>query len=128
LGSSMQNKSGELIPIADVLFCEGWRTPCTYVSKHYASLPQSSGVYIFLSSPIAELTSRDDRQRRVFYVGMARRLARRFQNHHVLVLLDDYHTQIWFRSVPVAMLRQTERELIHKYNPPYNIIGRRRGE
>lgn len=65
----------------------------------------------------------------VSYVGQSQSLARRLRAGHEILyeLRRDHFVRQWFKCFPENLLRDTERELIKFYDPPFNIIGRRRG-
>ena len=111
--------------LRDLLYTKGWRTPNTY-SEHWDQIPAGPGVYLFLE---CDLDSHPV-QGRVLYVGMSTNLALRHRSHEVAYELAKTirFFQTWF--LPIAdegCLRSIERDLIATYNPPYNIVGRRRG-
>lgn len=105
------------------LIADGWVTQDTY-SKEFAPLIDGPAVYLFL------LHEREEyRKAIVAYVGMSDRLRRRIATHNILPLLQKpgYWPMTWFRPVPRKLLRETEREYIRRFDPPWNIVGRVRG-
>jgi len=104
----------------------GWQTPDTY-SGAYALIPDTSGVYLL------ECFKYEDYEQKligVCYVGQARSLLRRLSKHEILQKLRceyEFYVRRWFRLVPIDKLREIERQFIKFYNPPFNILGRRRG-
>lgn len=113
--------------LADILETEGWRTPETYFSRRYEKIPFASGVYLFLHRNIDDFTVHPERDR-VMYVGMSECLARRLSNHPIFYELSKrLYVQPWFKTLPSARLRAEERQLIARFNAPFNIIGRPRG-
>ena len=105
------------------LGADGWRTPDTY-SAHYEPLTDEAAVYLFRAFDQVWF----DRAF-IAYVGMATNLQNRLSGHEVLskVRRAGFYVQRWFKPVPTAELRSTERKIIEKYDPPWNLIGRRRG-
>ena len=119
----------ETIPWGDAraiqlgLIAEGWRTPSTY-SDHFDEITDRPAVYLFL------LMNRETyREAIVAYVGMSTRLSQRLSGHNILPLLsrDDLWPMRWFKPVERRDLRRVEREYITRFDPPWNIVGRRRG-
>lgn len=111
---------------------KGWKTPQSY-SNTFAPFPRSSAVYVIVRPVEVEC---DDTPSglgiglQVLYVGMSTNLAQRMKSHNILRLLhaqNDY-VQVWFQRVPTDRLRIRERRLIQKFNPPYNLAHRPRGE
>lgn len=106
------------------LYDDGWRTPDTYVSDQFAEITCCSAVYALIAYP----PNIFDRAL-IAYIGMSTDLVRRLQGHETLEELrsDGAYISRWWKPIPVCDLRETERRYIHKYDPPWNIIGRRRG-
>lgn len=114
-------------PIIVSLIRDGWNTPDTY-SKHFSEIPKASGVYLLLNVDLE-----DGKRDRIMYVGMSVRLSTRLSGHEIQKLISDHlswaaHVQRWFKLFPARDLRKTERHFIRLHRPPYNIIGRVRGE
>jgi hypothetical protein len=105
------------------LIADGWRTPDTY-GNHYESPKSEPSVYLFV-------LFKDDmfKRARVAYVGMTIDTIRRWSGHEILPQLDQAGrwTQKWFRPVSRDDLRKVEAVYIAQHNPPWNIIGKRRG-
>lgn len=109
--------------IAASLIDDGWLSPDTY-SRHFASLIDGPSIYLFL------LYQKEDfRTGLVAYVGMSKNVRQRVTNHNILPELwsSGYWPQRWFRPTPEHDLRDAELEHIHRFDPPWNIAGRRRG-
>ena len=104
----------------DIFIKDGWKTPDTYTNS-YSQLPKKSGVYIFLRRDIDQ-----KKEDKILYVGMSISISKRIESHNIIPLIKDFF-QIWFKEYPKEQIREIERELIKKYNPPFNIIGRERG-
>lgn len=105
------------------LIVEGWKTPDTY-GNEFEPAKNFPAVYLFL------LTNTDMFQDGlVAYVGMSKRLLSRWNSHNVLPVLNasQYWPQRWFKPVSVDLLRQVEAEYIQRFDPPWNVMGRRRG-
>jgi hypothetical protein len=103
---------------------EGWRTPQTYTSSAFDSDADFSAVYVFL------LVEREFYLRaRPAYVGMSTRLSQRWSGHPILAELEalDVYVQKWFLRVPKQDLRKVEARNIRRYDPPWNVVGRKRG-
>ena len=101
----------------------GWKTPCTY-AREFSEAGNFPAVYLFA------LVDREDHQRAlVAYVGMSTCLKRRWDTHNILPELEAcaHWPMRWFRRMDRAALREAERALIHRFDPPWNIVGRRRG-
>jgi excinuclease UvrABC nuclease subunit len=113
------------LPYAE-LIASGWRTQDSYY-KQYEMIPDESGVYMITAitdrpygTPTTEV---------IAYIGMSKRLSSRHKAHPITKELyrQKYYCRVFFKRFPTEKIRVIERELIHKYNPPYNIIGKRRG-
>lgn len=115
-------------PLTNELVAAGWRTPDTYAND-YGKPGDFPAVYLFaLFDRSGESTERYSKCL-VAYVGMSTRLKRRWDTHNILPELEEseHWPMRWFRRMDRAALRETERALIHRFNPPWNIVGRRRG-
>lgn len=110
------------LAVRDLLIGAGWFSPDTYCD-HFEPLPDGPGVYIFVAADLGSMVAR------VAYVGQSKRLRRRLVVHEIRTLIEqeDFWAQRWFRPVPLDALRTTERQYIEHFDPPYNLIGRRRG-
>jgi hypothetical protein len=106
-----------------ILASHGWKSPDTYC-QYFEPEGEFSAVYLFA---IFEPEQFD--RTLIAYVGMSRCLERRWSNHNILPELNasNYWPKRWFKRVPARSLRTVERDLIQKFDPPWNIIGRRRG-
>ena len=108
---------------------DGWKTPNTY-DNCYAEPISDAAVYLFL---LHGWDSRDDfhdfESSLVAYVGMSKSLSRRWKSHPILREIEatGRYVQKWFLPVREDDLRDQERDLIKKYDPPWNIQGRSRG-
>ena len=109
--------------LTNALKKEGWRTPQTYCNC-FDEAGNFPAVYLFLL--VDPQTYRDCA---VAYVGMSKRLLSRWNGHNILPQLEasPYWTQRWFMRVPAPRLREIEAEYIQRFDPPWNINGRRRG-
>lgn len=112
--------------ITDTLMTNGWKTPNTYDGASFSALPPAPGVYLLLHINI-RLGDPDFGKERVLYVGMSKNLAKRLLTHEVLYAVPGLYIQKWFIEKPLEDLRIFEREMIEHFDPPFNIIGRRRG-
>jgi hypothetical protein len=111
------------------LVADGWHTPDTY-DNCYAMPTRGAAVYMFLSFGEDERDRLPDFTRTVVaYVGMSKRLNRRWVAHSVLREIRERssYMQRWFKPCEADALRPVEAELIQKYDPPWNIQGRKRG-
>jgi hypothetical protein len=108
---------------------DGWMTPNTY-DQCFADPIPGSAVYLFILYGWDEADNLIDFETSmVAYVGMSKRLKQRWQTHLVLRELErtGRYIQRWFRPTTAADLRDQELLLIRKFNPPWNIQGRKRG-
>ena len=117
-----------MAPFRASLIDGGWYSPNTY-SVDFDEPPDGPGVYLILGVDF----EREPMHEEPLYVGMSLRLARRLANHPVLAELrkiDRYVIQVWFKPMCLAKtaLRKEETAAIQRFRPPYNIIGRVRGE
>ena len=106
--------------MGNFLSADGWLTPDTYAGW-FETLPAVSGVYLLLcfdgnSIPLG-----------VGYVGCAKNLRQRLSNHDVIrrMMVDGLSPQRWFKTVPAQYIREVEKSYILRFDPAYNIIGRR---
>lgn len=102
---------------------DGWVSPDTYSSwfRPIAAIP---AVYLFL------LHDRQDYlPALVAYVGMSTNLKQRLNGHPILAEVNrpDFWPMRWFKPTKKADLREVESAYIHRFDPPWNIIGRQRG-
>jgi len=102
---------------------EGWRTPQCY-SKDFGATGDFPAIYAFLLVDNMEF-----KRARPAYVGMSKRLAQRWSGHPILTELDEVGlwVQKWFLRVPMENLRIAEAAHISRFDPPWNVIGRKRG-
>lgn len=102
---------------------DGWLTPNTY-GREYADFGNFAAVYLFVTVDIGE--SWDFR---VSYVGMSTNLLQRMTGHPIFaeVSAGGGYVQRWFKPTPREKLRETERQYIRRFNPPWNISGKARG-
>ena len=115
--------------ICGSLVSSGWRTPNTY-NNYYDEPTDGPAVYLFLIYGIdADYGCPDLENAFVAYVGMSRQLRKRWAAHPTLRELNSYgrYLQRWFCVVDTGLLRVKERELIEKYDPPWNIQCKKRG-
>ena len=105
------------------LTADGWRTPNTY-GNDFAEPECAPGVYLFLMG--RDFLFHDGL---VAYVGMSRNLAQRLSNHPTKAEIDSAAAWVatWFKPTPASNLRCIERQYIRQFDPPWNIIGRKRG-
>jgi hypothetical protein len=109
--------------LKETLVADGWRSPDIYAGFFDVAGPDAA-VYLFLL-----LDRADYRTGMVAYVGMSINLIQRWSGHEILRELNqaDQWVMRWFKPTPAEQLRCLESELIQAHNPPWNIIGRRRG-
>lgn len=105
------------------LISDGWFTPDTY-DKCFRPISEIPAVYLFM------LRDTDTFLRGlVAYVGMSTRLQHRLSSHNILPMLEipGYWAMRWFKPVSASNLRKAEQSYITKFEPPWNIAGRKRG-
>jgi len=102
---------------------DGWVTPDTY-DNCFNPVIDGPSVYLFLLYPRWDFGSA-----LVAYVGMSTQLSKRLEGHPILTELNklDCWYMRWFKPTSKHTLRVIERKYIHKFDPPWNIIGRKRG-
>lgn len=108
---------------------EGWRTPNTY-DNYFENPIDGPAVYLFLLHGWdARHDFHDFETAMVAYVGMSKRLKRRWEKHPILreIEISRQYLQKWFRPTQLSHLRADEHNLIQMFNPPWNIQGRKRG-
>lgn len=107
---------------------DGWRTPDCYVSRWHSKIPTKSGIYLFLHIKMEDGPPRIFEEK-ILYVGMARDIKARLCGHEIPRLFPDLFYEVWFKEFEGVerQRRNLERIYIQKFNPPYNIIGRKRG-
>lgn len=100
----------------------GWRTPNTYCNL-YRSIEAIPAIYLFL---VVERPKFD--RALIAYVGMSKNLKRRMGSHEILDQLPSSRwTMTWFLPVRPDDLRKMEKKHIEEFDPPWNIVGRKRG-
>lgn len=106
-----------------LLASEGWFCIDSY-AKDYAPPIDGPAVYLFL------LYDMEDYSKAIFaYVGMSVALKRRMSCHEVLAELrrGEHWPCRWFKPTPVDDLRSMERACIERFDPAWNIVGKKRG-
>lgn len=113
----------DLSSMRDVLILDGWLSPDTY-ARHFAEIPSSPAVYLLMMADRATLT-----QAIVAYVGMSQNLAQRLSGHPVINEIESDTRSVfrWFKPTKAKNLRSVEARYIHRFDPPWNVIGRPRG-
>lgn len=101
-----------------------WLTPNTY--DHNFSEPSGSGIYLLCKRTV---NPNESNGYKILYVGMSSNLKKRLEGHPILLELQEKFEDvvIFFRRYKINV-RRLERAFIHHFNPPFNIMGRRRGE
>lgn len=110
-------------PLKCRLIESGWRSPDTY-DNCFSPVTEESAIYLFL------LHERQWHSKAfVAYVGMSQNLCRRLSGHEILRVLyqPGFWPQRWFLPTPADNLRSLERRYIEQFDPPWNIVGRKRG-
>jgi hypothetical protein len=111
--------------LQDQLVRQGWHTPDTY-GNIFRPLSDISAVYLFL---VMDLNC-GFRKSFVGYVGKSSRLIVRLKKHPIyeqIFSTGNLWPMRWFLPCPPEILWILERGLITKFNPPWNVSGRRRG-
>jgi hypothetical protein len=105
------------------LAADGWLSPDSY-SNDFGVPVDGSAVYLF-----ALFDRYDFNTCIVAYAGMSTNLKKRWARHEVLRAINgpEHWVKRWFKPVRREQLRAQERALINTFDPPWNIIGRRRG-
>ena len=101
---------------------DGWFCPDSY--KCFSPVIDESAVYLFL------LYHTEDFTKALFaYVGMSTRLKSRLCGHEILRQIQGqfYWPCRWFKPTKIDDLRAVERSYIERFNPAWNIVGKRRG-
>lgn len=104
----------------------GWQSPDTY-TRAYSPVPTWPGIYMILAH---DIDCSAVRAAFIAYIGMSSILSQRIDSSHEIwqqIARDGYSPQRWFHKTTIAELRVVERALIERYDPPYNIVGRKRG-
>ncbi len=112
-----------------LLVDDGWFCPDSY-TKYFSPIIDESAVYLFQLYNAEDLSF----TKALFaYVGMSTRLKFRLSGHEILRQIQDqyswphYWPCRWFKPTKIDDLRAVERSYIERFNPPWNIIGKRRG-
>lgn len=101
----------------------GWFTERCYSSERFAPIPKGPGLYALLDFDV----SSQPLTWRVLYIGMSKNIRRRLRTHAIFAELNKViDVFVYFKPLN-ENLRTTERGLIKKFNPPYNIQHRQRG-
>jgi hypothetical protein len=109
---------------SDILGDE-WKTPNTYCNK-FSEIGDFPAVYALVVYD-KDCWFQDVIKFKIAYVGMSKRLSRRFKQHHALTIIEETgcYCQTWFMRAEPDELRDLERALIQKYDPPLNLIGKK---
>jgi hypothetical protein len=109
--------------LSEQLASDDWRTPNTYC-KLFRAPSDEPAVYMFIG--FRDFPERDVL---VSYVGMSKRLSQRLAGHPVLAEVSKTfgYVQTWFKPTEAEQLREIELSYIRKFDPPWNVQGRRRG-
>lgn len=125
MSAAMKNEIqwSKSVEIKADLVRHGFASPDTY-DNCFEQAIEGPAVYLFLTHDRETYTKAF-----VSYVGMSTCLTQRLSGHNILPLLDrqSLWTMIWFKPVEAQLLRDIERKYIEKFDPPWNVIGRRRG-
>ncbi len=107
----------------DNLVCDGWCSPDTYDS-FFKPITDGPAVYLFMLHKMETFN-----EVIIAYVGMSTTLRQRLRGHNILPELSrpGYWPMRWFKPIEKQKLRDIERQYIHKFDPPWNIVGRCRG-
>ena len=106
----------------DIFYKNGWRTPNSY-SNDYEEIPPEAGIYVLVN--IDKSTNNE----KILYVGMSKNLKNRLNSHQLRKRLENEFDfiHIFFIRKNAQILRKEEKNIIKKYNPPYNLQHRCRG-
>lgn len=102
---------------------DGWFTPNTY-GKEFRPIEAAPAVYLFMMTE--DLTFE---RGLIAYVGMSANLKQRLAGHPVLAEIDKEGRWVtpWFKPTGKRDLSRVERKYIDRFDPPWNIQGRKRG-
>lgn len=102
---------------------DGWWSPDTY-ARHFRELPTRPAVYVLMPY-CREFYARAF----VAYVGMSIDVQRRLAGHEVLreIKSPSVWVKRWFKPTPTPALRDVERRYIQRFDPPWNLVGRKKG-
>jgi len=105
---------------------DGWKTPDTYATDEFGTIPERSGVYLFVGFEIFDDYTQVDE---ALYVGMSTSLRRRTSGHPIRGKFNPtIQIQTWFREFSSSLIRDAERHYIRLLRPKFNIIGRIPGD
>lgn len=106
--------------IKNDLLSDGWVSPDTY-AEYFSPITSGPAVYLFLIYP-----NHTFERALIGYVGMSKCLAQRLNGHEVYRKISDhgFWPSRWFIPTPAHDLRKVESEMIFRFDPPYNTIGR----
>lgn len=101
---------------------DGWKSPDTYCNS-FQEITNRPAIYLFF------VTNESYQKGFVAYVGMSQNLKQRMSGHEILgeLNLGKFWPMRWFKRTGVDRLRDAESKYIRRFNPPWNIIGKRRG-
>ena len=105
------------------LVSDGWLSPNSY-SNSYGNIENIPSIYLFTM-----VDDYDFKSGLIAYVGMSVNLAQRISGHSVRKEIEStgFWVPVWFKPTPQEDLRSTELNYIRKFNPPWNIVGKKRG-
>ena len=115
-------RKNKFTEISKSLKHEGWFSPNTYCNV-FREPDDISAVYLFLCVS-------DYEDAFVGYVGMSTRLSQRLSGHPILSNIrrnSDFWVMTWFTPVQKPKLRTTELSYIQRFDPPWNVVGKKRG-
>ena len=106
------------------LMSDGWLSPDTYCNN-FAVITHRPAVYLLSVLNRKNYFSHC----LVAYVGMSIDLKKCLSNHEILPLLEgeDLWVERWFLPTKKQDLRAIESKYIRAFNPPWNILGKKRG-
>jgi len=110
----------DALRIRDELLSGGWVSPDTY-ANHFSPIILGPAVYLFLIYP-----DRIFDRALIGYVGMSKCLSQRLNGHEVYRKISDhgFWPCRWFMPTSAPDLRKVEADLIARFDPLYNTIGR----
>jgi hypothetical protein len=109
--------------LKDELQSDDWFSPDTYCN-FFKEVTEGPAVYLFLLHKTETYTDA-----LIAYVGMSTCLDQRLASHNILPDLHKpgFWPMRWFKPIAEQNLRGVERDYIRKFDPPWNIVGRKRG-
>lgn len=115
------------LELSDELAAEGWKTPNSY-GGDFAVVPETSGVYLFALVDVGVSVS-DHATGLVGYVGMSKNLLKRVSAHPTKRKIEKLgvYIRVYFLTAPADEIRDLERDLIRRFNPAWNLIGKKVG-